>query len=168
MVADDSRSFKLEVRLFGDGHNACAAYTYDGALVGKVKYDHLWAYTLNNSVLDYFKMPPYYRWDTVEVVLPTGGLTSGGHHKHYILACQSAQLPWELINCCFPSFLTAAYARTCRSVFEGLNKTMTPDVPPKGPYMMGVGVFPRADTGVLKRPITVRINGGPPITLTCW
>lgn len=88
-------------------------------------------------------------------------------HRNYVLILQdtSGIKTRTFPNCCFPTFLSIQHRRTCGDAFERLNKTMKLVVPSDTHVAVGIGVSVSDTKGTLHKPITVRVNGGSPITI---
>ena len=96
---------------------------------------------------------------TVQVthVLPMWKYIPGCPNALFVcdVADRRTSLNW---NCCFPAFLSAAYARRYAEVFERLNKAMQIGVP-DGALAAGFGTSASNHTGLLLKPVLCTLNG---------
>jgi hypothetical protein len=110
-------------------------------------HDYFWYYASTGRV-DLYKMKP--GRNKVTGIMKLG-------HDNYLFAVEGSAPHSNAGNCCFPSFLTSSYSRTCRSAFEGLNKT-TKIAEGVGPYAIGVGSTIKQESGALTQVLKVWVD----------
>lgn len=78
--------------------------------------------------------------------------------NNFLVFCEGAQPHLSMKVCCHVGLLTPEYNRSCGQAFGNLDKAMSLDIPPNGPYAIGVGSS--IDTKVLgakKQPLVLPI-----------
>lgn len=111
-------------------------------------HDYFWYYASSNNRVSLYKME--FGRNKVTGIMKLG-------YNNYLFAVEGSAPHSNASNCCFPSFLTSSYSRTCGSAFEGLNKT-TRIEQGCGPYAIGVGSSVKQESGALVRDLTVWVD----------
>jgi len=95
----------------------------------------------------------------VAYVVPTWEMSRT--HRSVFFIAADAPVARGLVDsvCCFPEFLNTEHSRTCGTVFEQLNKTMKLQIPPTGPYALGLAFSVQDEAGSIGTTAYVRLEG---------
>jgi hypothetical protein len=135
----------------GLGSNS-VAYLARTTLTHQVKYPFLWSF-LNGRTKPCFGL--YGTWARVSHTICTN--TIGDSRNNTFFVCPDIARTSKFDNCCYPEFLSSAYARIAKNAFEGLNTTVHISLP-EGQLMAGIGASATA-TNTLVYPVDLRIDG---------
>jgi hypothetical protein len=108
----------------------------------------MWAFTRSVTISS--------GWVKVKCVNPMYKYIDSHKNIAFILDSDSVLSKSGISNCCFPEFLTTAYARTCDKAFERIN-TLKKITIPSGDVAIGVGTS--ISHSKLVTCINVKING---------
>jgi hypothetical protein len=114
----------------------------------KIKVPHMWAFTKSIKISS--------GWVKVKYIIPMYKYIESHKNIGFILDSKNVLTKSEIQNCCFPEFLTPAYARTCDKAFERVN-TLKKITIPSGDVAIGIGIS--ISNSELVRSINFKING---------
>jgi len=148
-------NIRLEIRTTSMSPCYLASTTLDPSLLS---VPHLWAFMNGTS-------PSWIGMREWEMVCGVVRLEYNQHKNFVFVIGDTSRLSTKSFpNCCFPTFLSTQHRRTCGDAFERLNKTMKLSVP-NTHTAVGIGVSISDSQGKLHKPITIRVNGGTPMTI---
>jgi len=114
----------------------------------KLKFPHMWAFSRSIKISS--------GWVKVKYIIPMYKYIESHKNIAFILEPENVLTKSEIRNCCFPEFLTSAYARTCDKAFERLNILKNITIP-SGNTAIGVGTS--ISVSSLVQSINIKING---------
>lgn len=112
-----------------------------------INFPHLWAFDRSIKIKS--------GWIKVKYIIPMNKYIESHKNIAFILDTESILKKSDIKNCCFPAFLTPAYARTCDKAFERLN-TVSKITIPQGDVAIGVGTS--ISNSKLVKSINIKIN----------
>jgi len=114
----------------------------------KIKFPHMWAFTHSLRIKQ--------GWIKVNCILPMHKYIESHKNIAFIIDSDAVLDKSAIQNCCFPEFLTTAYARTCDKAFERINKITKITIPEGN---LGIGIGTSISHGKLVKSIKIKIDG---------
>lgn len=109
-----------------------------------------WCFYSGTESIEKVGIPKHLPWQKVSAFQIIGGTV--------LVSLSDARPTTNMMNTCFPVFLTSAYMRKCRSAFEELNKTEIEydTTKPNGYYALGIGTSKVGEDGTLSNQLAFR------------
>jgi len=129
----------------------------------RLSVPHLWAFLCGKTPIMYGMKA----WENVSMMVPIFRYIPKYNSVFFVVEDLGLNrvLGNTQKNCCFPEFLSTQYTRTCRDAFERLNVTTPIKIPSTSALAFGVGISATNSHGDLNKPVKIRIDGGPVMTI---